>query len=69
MTNYEVNLSPFKDAISTIGENCKEDTLILVETTVPPELVKKLLSQSLKKSFKRENLIFKILELAILMKE
>ena len=33
---FEVNLEPFKNGIRTIGENCKEDVLILVETTVPP---------------------------------
>ena len=33
---FEVNLEPFKNGIRTIGENCNEDVLILVETTVPP---------------------------------
>ncbi len=51
MTNYEVNLSPFKDAISTIGENCKEDTLILVETTVPPGTCEKVVKPIIKQKF------------------
>ena len=51
MTNYEVNLSPFKDAISTIGENCKEDTLILVETTVPPGTCEKVVKPIIKEKF------------------
>lgn len=34
--DYTVNLEGFKKAMYTIAENCKEDVLILVETTVPP---------------------------------
>jgi len=34
--DYSVDLSGFKKAMHTIAENCKEDVLILVETTVPP---------------------------------
>ena len=36
LNSFEVNLDAFKDAIRTIGRNCREDVLILVETTVPP---------------------------------
>ena len=36
LVDYSVNLDGFKNAIRTIGKNCKEDILILVETTVPP---------------------------------
>ena len=36
LLNYNVDLSAFKDAIKTIGENAKENVLILIETTVPP---------------------------------
>lgn len=31
-----VDFSPFKKAVHTIGENIREDVLIVVETTVPP---------------------------------
>ena len=34
--SYDVDLGPFKKAIKVIGDNCKETSLILVETTVPP---------------------------------
>ena len=34
--NFSVDLLPFKSAIKSIGEKCKEDSLILIETTVPP---------------------------------
>jgi UDP-N-acetyl-D-mannosaminuronate dehydrogenase len=33
---YSVDLTPFCKAIESIGKNCKEDVLVLVETTVPP---------------------------------
>lgn len=36
LEDYSVDLAPFKKAIEAIGNNCKEDILVLVETTVPP---------------------------------
>ena len=36
LNDYNVNLKSFKSAIKTIGMNMKDDSLILVETTVPP---------------------------------
>ena len=36
VVDYSVDISGFKAAIKSIGENCKEDALILIETTVPP---------------------------------
>lgn len=36
LKEFDVDLSGFKTAIQSIGENCKDDALILVETTVPP---------------------------------
>jgi len=40
--NFEVDLTPFKSAMRAIGEKCKEDVLILIETTVPPGTSKKV---------------------------
>ncbi len=34
--SYEVPLNGFKNAVYSIGQNCREDVLILTETTVPP---------------------------------
>lgn len=52
LTDYQVDLSPFKKAITTIAENCKEDVLVLVETTVPPgtcqKVVKPIIDAKLK---------------------
>lgn len=36
LESFDVNLESFKSAIEVIGKNCKQDVLILVETTVPP---------------------------------
>ena len=40
--SYDVPLVGFKKAIDSIGKVCKEDALILVETTVPPGTCKKV---------------------------
>jgi UDP-N-acetyl-D-glucosamine dehydrogenase len=42
-------LPPFKSAIQSIGRNCKEDALVLVETTVPPGTCEKIISPTLEK--------------------
>jgi len=53
LTDYNVDLSSFKKAIASIGKNCKEDALILIETTVPPgtckEVVKPIIYDCLNK--------------------
>ena len=36
IVDYSVDLSGFKSAIRSIGNYCKEDILVLIETTVPP---------------------------------
>jgi nucleotide sugar dehydrogenase len=51
LNSFNVDLNPFKNAIRTIGQNCKEDVLILVETTVPPgtcmKVVKPIIEEEL----------------------
>ena len=53
LDDFNLNLSGFKKAISSIGKHCKEDALVLVETTVPPgtcsQIVKPLLEEELGK--------------------
>ena len=53
LNSFNVDLTPFKNAIRTIGKNCKEDVLILVETTVPPgtciKVVKPIIEEELRK--------------------
>ena len=49
----QVPLASFKNAIQSIGKNCKEDVLIIVETTVPPgtcsHIVKPIIVEELRK--------------------
>jgi UDP-N-acetyl-D-glucosamine dehydrogenase len=53
LEDYSVDLDPFRKAIESIGQYCRQDVLVLVETTVPPgtteKIVKPLLEQSLAK--------------------
>jgi nucleotide sugar dehydrogenase len=42
LLDFAVDLSPFKKAVCSIGNRCKEDVLILVETTVPPGTTQKI---------------------------
>lgn len=51
LEDYNVDLSAFRKAIHSIGDYCRPDVLVLVETTVPPgtsaKIVKPILEQSL----------------------
>ncbi|MES1217583.1 MAG: nucleotide sugar dehydrogenase, partial [Bacteroidota bacterium] len=51
--DYNVDLTPFKKAINSIGQFCKKDVLVLVETTVPPgtsqKIVRPILEENLQK--------------------
>ena len=53
---YDVDLSGFKSAIETISNFCKEDILVLVETTVPPGTCKKIVMPILKKGLEERGL-------------
>jgi len=48
LDSFDLDLTPFKRAISSIGENCKEDVLVLVETTVPPGTCSEVVTPILK---------------------
>lgn len=54
--NYDVDLSGFKKAMESIGRNCKEDVLVLVETTVPPGTCNKIVYPILSESLERRGL-------------
>ncbi len=53
LDTFNVDLTPFRKAMHAVGENCKEDVLILVETTVPPgtcaKVVKPIITECLEK--------------------
>lgn len=51
LKGYDVDLSAFKKAMNAIGENCKPNVHVLVETTVPPgtcqKIVKPILDEAI----------------------
>ena len=53
LKDFDVNLDGFKSAIQSIGMNCRDDVLVLVETTVPPgtcdQVVKPIIEEELVK--------------------
>jgi len=58
LNSFDVDLEPFKKAIQTIGKNCKENVLILIETTVPPGTCELIVKRIIKKEFDKRNLSF-----------
>jgi UDP-N-acetyl-D-glucosamine dehydrogenase len=55
---YEVDMSPFNKAVDVIARNCKEDVLVLVETTVPPGTCKNFIAPAIKNQFEIRDLDF-----------
>jgi UDP-N-acetyl-D-glucosamine dehydrogenase len=53
LKSFDVDLDGFKAAIQSIGRNCRDNVLVLVETTVPPgtceKVVKPIIEEELKK--------------------
>ncbi len=64
LNSFDVDLGSFKNAISSIGKHCKEDALVLVETTVPPGTCSKIVKPILDDELKRRNLSTKNIALA-----
>jgi nucleotide sugar dehydrogenase len=56
LADYTVNLAPFTQAIKTIGAYCKQDILVLVETTVPPGTCRNIVTPTLKAALKERGL-------------
>ena len=56
LEEYEVDLNPFKKAIESIGQQCREDILVLVETTVPPGTCQKVVRPLLEKCLENRGL-------------
>lgn len=56
LQGYSVDLRPFKKAIKTIGTRCKEDVLLIVETTVPPGTCQKIVYPIIKKCLEQRGL-------------
>ena len=60
---YDVDLNPFKKAIKTVGENCKEDVLVIVETTVPPGTCEMVIKPIMRNCYKQRGLDFNKLKI------
>lgn len=51
-----LNMVPFKRAVQTIGENIRPETLVIVETTVPPGTCEKIVHPIMTKAFEKRGL-------------
>ncbi len=56
LEGYNVDLTPFRKAIEAIGALCKEDVLVLVETTVPPGTAQKIVRPILEEALTKRGL-------------
>jgi UDP-N-acetyl-D-glucosamine dehydrogenase len=56
LKKFSVDLGNFTKAVSSIAENCKEDLLVLVETTVPPGTCQNLIHPIFKSAFEKRGL-------------
>ncbi len=63
LVGYDVSLSGFKKGIEAIAKNCKENCLVLIETTVPPGTTKYIAEPIFKQKFKERDINFNLLRL------
>ena len=56
LSGFSTNLDNFKNAISVIGAYCKEEALILVETTVPPGTCLNVVQPTIQQEFIKRNI-------------
>jgi nucleotide sugar dehydrogenase len=56
LTDYSVDLTPFTNAMKTIGTHCKPEVLVLVETTVPPGTCQNVVAPTIKAALKERGL-------------
>ena len=57
LTKFDVDLSGFKSAISSIGDYCRDDALLLVESTVPPGTCEKIVQPIIKDCLQKRGLL------------
>ena len=53
LADFDVDMSGFKAAIQSIGKNCRENVLLLVETTVPPGTCEKIVKPIIEDELRR----------------
>ncbi len=58
LNSYNVDLSGFRQAIKSIAERCKEDVLLIVETTVPPGTCQKVVRPIFEVEYQKRGLPF-----------
>jgi len=56
LKDFDVNLDGFKAAVKSIGSNCQDDVLVLVETTVPPGTCEKIVKPIIEEEFTQRGL-------------
>jgi UDP-N-acetyl-D-glucosamine dehydrogenase len=56
LKDFDVDLHAFKSAIESIGCNCRDDVLVLVETTVPPGTCEKVVKPIIEKELTQRGL-------------
>tara|TARA_B100000900_G_scaffold168148_1_gene142849 strand:- start:2916 stop:4409 length:1494 start_codon:yes stop_codon:yes gene_type:complete len=56
LASFDVDMSGFKAAIKSIAEKCREDILILVETTVPPGTCEKIVKPIMRDELSKRGL-------------
>ena len=59
LKNFDVSLNDFRAAIKSIAKNCREDVLILVETTVPPGTCEQVIKPIIEEEFAERQLNLK----------
>lgn len=60
---YAPTISLFEQAVDAVAQNCREDALVIIETTVPPGTCEKIVYPALKEGLERRGLRSDILKL------
>ena len=53
ISSYHIDMTGFKSAIQSIGKNCRENALVLIESTVPPGTTEQIVLPILKDSLEK----------------
>lgn len=56
LAHFGVDMSGFRRAIEVIGQNCREDALVLIETTVPPGTTEKVAAPIIREELDKRGL-------------
>ncbi len=56
LDGYDVDLAPFEAGCRTVAERCKQNVLVIVETTVPPGMCRNVVKPIFDKEFEKRGL-------------